>query len=103
MTVVNSKNFPVFPNTCLFSPILKIQAKSQSSNSQNFCLLEKFDHSFFPVSFWLSLEHCHFLVGISYMFLAKLHYPAVEPNSLLVCMCSVKISIYTGRDEEVRD
>lgn len=65
--------------------------------------LEKFGYSFFPLSFWLSLECSHFSIGFFYMFLAKLHYRAVEPNSLLVCMYSVKISIYAGSDEEIPD
>lgn len=35
------------------------------------------------------------------MFVDKLHYPVVEPKSLLVCKRATKISVQTWKDGEV--
>ena len=47
------------------------------------------------------LEDSCFPSGFSCMFLDKLHYPVVEPKSLLVCKHATKISVQTWKDEEV--
>ena len=71
--------------------------KSQSSK-KNFHSIEEFDCFSLLSPF---LENSCFPSGFSCMFLDKLHYPVVEPKSLLVCKRATKISVQTWKDGEV--